>query len=368
MTSTASAPPPTAVYVSLLPELEAAIARGSAAQRGQTVRRITQLFVAGAEGFSEQQVALFDEVFGRLIDEIEARAQAELAGALAPVGNAPKALVRRLAHSDDIAVAGPILQTSRRLAEDDLVAIARSKGQTHLLAIARRPAIEPPVADLLVRRGDREVVHHLVGNPAARLSETGYAALVRRAGSDSELVERVAQRADIPPALFRRLVTQATTVVQQRLFVSASPARRDMIRTVMARLADEAGAAAPRDYAAAQDEVATMLRAQRLTEAALAEFARAGRFEHVVAALSALCEVPVDVVDRLINGDKPDPILILCKALRLSRPTVAAVLSLRLPTGGAIEAALEHFERLTALTARRVVQFWRAPPQQPARA
>ena len=63
--------------------------------------------------------ALFDEVFGRLIDEIEARAQAELAGALAPVGNAPKALVRRLAHSDDIAVAGPILQTSRRLAEDE---------------------------------------------------------------------------------------------------------------------------------------------------------------------------------------------------------------------------------------------------------
>jgi uncharacterized protein (DUF2336 family) len=362
MTANASTAPGTAVYASLLPELEAAIARGSAAQRTQTMRRMTQLFVSGAEGFSEAQIELFDEVFGRLIEEIEARAQAELAGALAPVGNAPVGLVRRLAHSDDIAVAGPILQISRRLPEDDLIAIARTKGQTHLMAIAQRPALDPTVADLLVRRGDRDVVHRLVDNPAARLSETGYAALVKRASSDGELAERVAQRADIPPTLFRRLVTQASTVVQQRLFATAAPERRDMIRTVMARLTDEVGAAPPRDYAGAQEEVTEMLRTQRLTEAALAESARAGRFELVVAALSALCEVPIEVVDRLFNGDKPDPILILCKALRLSRSTVAAVLSLRLPHhGAAMDAALDHFERLTALTARRVVQFWRAP-------
>ena len=93
------------------------------------------LFLDGAEHFNDEHVALFDDVIGYLIEEIEAKALAELARRLAPVPNAPHGVVRTLAKNDDIAVAGPVLQQAR-LAEPDLIHIAETKSQAHLLALS----------------------------------------------------------------------------------------------------------------------------------------------------------------------------------------------------------------------------------------
>src|SRR5262249_60110704 len=134
---------------------------------------------------------------------IETKARAELPNQLAPVGNAPTQVVRRLARDDDIAVAGPLLKQSPRLAETDLVDIAQTKSQAHLLAISERPGIAEPVTDVLVRRGDQEVVRSVADNPEARISEGGFFTLVDRAEKDGVLAEKVGLRPDIPPRLFR---------------------------------------------------------------------------------------------------------------------------------------------------------------------
>ena len=70
--------------VSLIPELEEVIQRGSRHKRVETLQRITALFLAGASRYSDAHVDLFDDVFGRLIEEIETKARAELASRLAP--------------------------------------------------------------------------------------------------------------------------------------------------------------------------------------------------------------------------------------------------------------------------------------------
>src|SRR5690348_1879826 len=137
-------------FPSLIPELEAALANGSAEKHGDMLRQITTLFLTGAEHFNEDHIHLFDDVFGRLIEEIENRAKAELSNRLAPVPNAPMELMRRLAKDDDIAVAGPVLTKSPRLEEKDLIHIASTKGQAHLLALSGRAALQSTVADLLV--------------------------------------------------------------------------------------------------------------------------------------------------------------------------------------------------------------------------
>ena len=96
---------------SLLPELEEVVQHGSAEKRAETLRRITSLFLDGAPSFNEEHVALFDDVIGCLIEEIEAKALAELARQLAPVPNAPIGVVsaarRRMTIST---VAGPVLK------------------------------------------------------------------------------------------------------------------------------------------------------------------------------------------------------------------------------------------------------------------
>src|SRR5690242_8647923 len=102
---------------SLIPELEDVLQHGSVERRVLTLQRITSLFLDGASAFNEDHVRVFDDVLGCLIAEIEGKARAELAHRLAPVGNAPVQVVRKLATDDDISVAGPVLARSRRLGE-----------------------------------------------------------------------------------------------------------------------------------------------------------------------------------------------------------------------------------------------------------
>ena len=71
----------------------------------------------------------------------------------------------------------------------------------------------------------------------------------------------------------------------------------------------------------------------------------------------------IDTLDRLISGDRYDPILIAGKSLGLEWATVRALIMLRLGPGRAvsatdIEEARINFERLAASTAQRVVNFW----------
>ena len=57
---------------SLLPELEDVVQHGSAEKRAETLRRITTLFLDGASNFKAEHIALFDDVIGCLIEQIEA--------------------------------------------------------------------------------------------------------------------------------------------------------------------------------------------------------------------------------------------------------------------------------------------------------
>lgn len=346
---------------SLLPELEDAVQHGSAEKRAETLRRITSLFLDGATAFNDEHVAVFDDVIGYLIEEIEVRALAELAHKLAPVPNAPINVVTKLAESEDIAVAEPMLKQAR-IPDPELIRIAQTKGQAHLLALSARGNVSEALADVIVARGDREVSRSIATNAAARLSENAFSTLVKRAEQDGVLAERVGQRIDIPPRLFRQLLMQASDVVQKRLLAQAKPETQAEIRKILARVTDEVGArAAPRNYAAALVAVRQMHKDGKLSEAEIVAFAEAGKYEETIASLATLCAVPVEVVDRLMNGERADPVLILARAAGFGWPTVRAVICSRpgpKPSRDVLDAALENFERLTPATAQRVVRFW----------
>jgi uncharacterized protein (DUF2336 family) len=346
---------------SLLPELEDAVQHGSAEKRAETLRRITSLFLDGAPAFNDEHVAVFDDVIGYLIEEIETRALAELAHKLAPVPNAPIRVVTKLAESEDIAVAEPVLKQAR-ISDPELIRIAQTKGQAHLLALSARGAVSEALAEVIVARGDREVSRSIATNAAARLSENAFSTLVKRAEQDGVLAERVGQRTDIPPRLFRQLLMQASDVVQKRLLAQAKPETQAEIRKILARVTDEVGArAAPRNYTAALAAVRQMHKDGKLSESEIVAFAEAGKYEETIAALATLCAVPVEVVDRLMNGERADPVLILARAAGFGWPTVRAVIFSRpgaKPSREVLDAALENFERLTPATAQRVVRFW----------
>src|SRR5215468_5453957 len=118
--------------LALIQEVRSAGKSGSRERRQSMLREVTALFMAGAAEYSDEHVALFDEVIGCLATEIELSARALLAVCLAPIPNAPPKIVRKLAFDDAIEVAGPILRQSERLDDADLVENATQKGQAHL--------------------------------------------------------------------------------------------------------------------------------------------------------------------------------------------------------------------------------------------
>ena len=222
---------------------------------------------------------------------------------------------------------------------------------------------------MLVRRGDREIARRVVDNRNARISEQGFSRLVKRAEEDGILAEKVGLRPDIPPPMFRDLLTKATAVVHRRLIASATPEVRATICDVLAKVSKEVGArVGPRDYRAAQRIVLGLEQANRLDEAALTSFCADGKYEETVVALATLAKVPIKIADRLMDGERPDPVLIMCKAAGLNWPAVKALIRAR-PDGAqtsvqGLDTAFANYGRLSASTAQRVVRFWQVRQSQ----
>lgn len=349
---------------SLIPELEAMSNRADPARRSKAAREIADLFQSHSEQFDARYSAFFDQVLGQIVPRTEAATRAHVAQRLAGLANAPASTVKRLAKDDEISVAGPVLSASPLIDEELLIEIARSKGQDHLSAIATRPAITTTVTDVILRRGDREVVRTVAGNQGATFSQDGYAKLVKRAGHDGMLAVTVGQRADISPSHLKDLITDAVDIVRRRLIAAADPQRKSEISSV---IADVAGLPDPvgqmRDYKPAQRVILDLHRAGDLNEAAIAGMARAHRCEEVIAGLAAISGVPIESVDRLVLGERSDPILVFGRGLGFDWESVRAIILLRLgpnkvPSGPDMDIAQGNFERLAPSTAQSVLRFW----------
>src|SRR5580698_5347552 len=222
----------TATSESLLDELQATLAHGTVARRVETLRRVTDLCINGAVDYSNDQIGLFDDVFQCLIHHIESSAKTLLANRLAPVDRAPPLTIRALALDDLIEVAAPVLCRSERLDDDALIETARNKSQAHLMAISTRRVLSGAVTDVLVLRGNDEVIQSTVNNPGAEFSERGFTRLVSRAEGDDNLATCVGMRPNMPRHLYLKLIAKASATVQARL-EAANPQRAGEVPTAV---------------------------------------------------------------------------------------------------------------------------------------
>jgi uncharacterized protein (DUF2336 family) len=260
------------VLSSAIPELEDVLQHGSPQRLHLVLREITTLFVEDASRFNDAHLRLFGEILDAIVEKVDSRSRAELSQRLAPIANAPREVVRRLACDPDIAVARPVLEFSPQLADADLVEIARTTGESHRDAISRRKALpESPL----------------------------------------EMAQSI-----------------------------AAARRRD-------ETAAGCGAEGPREK-------------RKLDQAILIELARSRRHEEMVAMIAEICAVPSDAVARLMAGERPDPVLVLCKSAGFEWPAAEAVIRAcpRMGTS-TLDSARSNFERLSAATADRVMRFWR---------
>ena len=350
---------------SLIPGLDEIVRHGDPKRRAEAARRIAELFLQGAAHFRADHVDLFDGVLTDLVPHTEPAARADLAERLSVLANAPRGLVGQLARDDELLIAGPLLRRSPVIDEKALIDIARMKGQGHLLAMSERSTLSPGVTDVIVRRGDREVVRRAAGNAGALFSQAGYSTLIKRAAQDGVLTLTVGQRDDLSDQQLKDLLTGSIDIVRRRLFEVVKPTRQAAIKRAMSDISGvPERVESRRDFAPAQRTILALHNAGELNEGALLGFAKAYQYEESVAALAAMSAVKIATLDNLMAGDRHDPILIVGKTIGLEWATVRALILLRLgpnrvPAPADIEAARVTFARLMPSTAERVVDFWK---------
>jgi uncharacterized protein (DUF2336 family) len=363
--------------LSVLDEVDAAINIGSPEKRLETAKRVTDLFLLSADKFNSDQIGLFDNVLERLVKTIEIRAiadisariaLAEMSTQLAPVPQAPPAVIRRLAKNDEITIAGPVLMESARLSAEDLVEIAETKGEQHLLAISGRWWLKEVITDALLSRRYPSVSRRIVKNPGARVSAAGFAIVIAQAESDPELAVETGIRTDLPSEIRERLLREATETVRSRMLSRAPPHIFEEIRSAIAGVSAGVNRemSKVRGFAAATRVVTSLNDKGELNEAALLSFAKQRKYEETVVALAVLSKSTIEVIRPLMQSLRDDGVLIPCKAAELTWETASAVLESRFATGSMgvseLAKAKNQFTHLTPEDTRRILRFWQVRP------
>jgi uncharacterized protein (DUF2336 family) len=350
---------------SLLDELQTTLAHGTVARRVETLRRVTDLFINGAVDYSSEQIELFDDVFQCLMRHIETSAKALLANRLAAIDSAPPQTIRALAFDDLIEIAAPVLSLSERLDDAALIETARTKSQAHLMAISTRRVLSDAVTDVLVQRGDEDVIQSAVNNPGAEFSEHGFTGLIKRAEGDEDLATCIGLRPTMPRHLYLKLLAKASAAVRVRL-EAANPRRAGDIPIAVheaTQRARAATAAIAQETAIAHALVKSLYEDGRLDEHQVEAFAEAGKFDEANAAIAALANVPVSVAENMMVETRAEGVMILAKVSGMSWSAVKAIITMRddLCCGDPTDfaACKATYERLRPSTAQQVLRFHR---------
>jgi uncharacterized protein (DUF2336 family) len=347
----------------LLDELQSALSHGTVARRVEALRRVTDLFINNAVDYSDEHTKVFDDVFQCLIVQIESSARALLAERLAPIGAAPPQIIRTLALDDFIEVAGPVLSKSERLDETTLIEIARSKGQAHLKAISLRRVLSEALTDVLVTRGDEDVVQSTVKNRGAQLSEGSLTDLVARAERDDDLATCIGLRPDLPRHQYLKLVAKASLSVRKKLEAAHPELAADVSSAVQEAAQRVRAAAMTKQTEMARALVKSLHEDGRLSEFEVSSFAEQGKFDETNAGLAALAGVPLEVAENLMIESRTEGVMCLAKVAGMQWSSVRAIIAMREKLSGGSQTDMltlrKTYDALRSSTAQQVLRFQR---------
>jgi len=347
-------------------ELTQIAAERSPEKRLELLHKVTDLYLDGVDTNSASETYLFNEIMEKIVDQFSRDIKKQVSSTLAILPDFPTNIVRKLADDEDIEVARPVLRNAFSLTDDDLVKLAQRGSQAHLAAIAGRATLPEKVTDVLIDRGEREVVHTVTGNHGARFSESGMDRLLGRAAEDVDLREMLVERPDLSPQIVEQLLPMVSESLAMKL------AERGY---------DVQGAIPPDMVAALRQRFTSALRTRKENifqisvvidqirkgnarlDDSVRQIAESGRLLDVAALLSAFARLEKDHVFRLIYKGQMQTILILCRSLELSWPTLEAILAVRSVKNGesyfSDPKVRAEYETTDMATAQRAIRFLR---------
>lgn len=333
---------------------------GDDVDRGALVSVLTDLFLAMKGAQAERLAAVFGDIVLRVLGKLEDSTRLDLAERLGDHEMLPRELALRLAEDDLFDIAKRILECSPVLRTSDLVALAETKPQPHLKALAERVNLSTPVTDVLVRRGTNEVLRAVTDNDTAALSSDSFDALVGKARKDQGLQESLVRRRDLPPDPAKRLIPFLSREIRNRLDqIAGHPRLAKLLSQCMA----EEVRAQLRDLGASQTQSEQTIDAVKSGAATLDDaviaFAKADKPVDLALLLARVGNVAETITTRLVLKGDDAPVILLCRALDISPQAFSHVVKMRARrlrlTGHQAQDSLARFTDMSVEQARRTL-------------
>jgi uncharacterized protein (DUF2336 family) len=324
----------------------------SSERRRELMRGVTDLFFT-ADTHAAAEMSLFDDVLGQLAGEMEAAVRAELSQRMSEAEAPPRGLIRRLAVDESIEVAAPILQGSRALSDDDLLTVARTRGQDHLRAISQRQTVSTAVTDAIVKRGDDHTLGVLLRNQGAELSRESAEVAVDRAMENPELHEAVVGRKSLPVDLLNEMYFVVEARLRHDILernAEIDPVELDRALAAGRKQLAARDGALPADFVADEAEIRTLLAKNAVTPPVLAGFLRNRETTRFLVALCEMAEIDYHTARRILERRELDALAVVCKAADFDRSLFLTFAVLILD---------REANALGRDVAQRTLRFWR---------
>lgn len=351
--------------VSRLKQLIEVAREGSTEKRADLLREITDVFMAAPDRYTSTEMQHFDVILSKVTESVEVALRAEIAEKLADTPNAPKNLVRQLAH-DEIIVAKPILERSAALNEDDLIRIIRQRTQDHMQAISRRREVPQAVSAELVERGEKDVLVTLAENRGARFASETMTKLVEQARTLPELQAPLTERYDLPASLLTQMYFYVSSALKREILKRSDLLDPSLIDEAIegnrAKILRQAVDGAHADLAVARKFVAEKIAAGLLNETLLKDLVESRRSTEFLLAFAHHIGVDSATAQRILRDRSFESLAIACRAAGLERSTFAKIV-FSLQRGEAEQQKalriLDLYLKVPQEAADRVMRFWR---------
>lgn len=334
----------------------------SSEKRRELLGRVSDMFFDGAEHHTHQEAILFRDIVLRMLDDVDVEGRAEFSRRVAPQHTLPTDVARQLAQ-DDVLVAGPVLQHSPVLTDDDFIEFSGTLSPAHLESIAQRESLSGKVTDALIEHGTKEVWHKVSQNEGAEITDQGFGTLVNNASGDHILQASLAARPDITEAAARELMPLLPQESKQRLIqlfqnnqmLAGELVDRAQKEVVREKLAGRKGRIETKLLITDVKEGKTNL------SDAIEHLAESERANDIILFLSAIADMNEAVVSNAFYQANDEPIAILSKSLDISVGAFTKMVGLRcnkLQLSLAVAGrAVAHYKDLDVSSSQRAMRF-----------
>ena len=255
-----------------------------------------------ASDLSEAERSIAFDILENLASDVEVRVREALANQIKRYPFLPRTIAKKLAE-DVESVALPVIQYSDVFTDEDLISIVKSGTENKQIAVAARPQVREPVADVLVETGRKTVVNTLLANDAAETSETALETVLDQWGEDREVQELLIERPSLPAKVTERLVSSISDSLRERLIKNHAVPKMQVAELaaysregVLTRIVDNA-----RPWLDVVDLTHVLKDENRLTPTFLLRALCLGEMRLFDTGIATLAQIPVENAHLLIR-------------------------------------------------------------------